>query len=390
MVSMNQNSKIRTINPFVIYSLYLFTSIAAAMTWPVSTIYLTTQLGRTFFESGIILMIGSFVYLIFAWLGGLLFDNWKPYLSLMLALVISLVAMILMYLYNSWPVYPILLWVNNIGFGMTSTLLNSYAAVIGKQSARQFFSNMAIVMNVGVIVGTFVGTYLFGHFMIHGTMAFGVFIMLITVLVAVFGIDPRYKTEGEVKRLKTKFMKPSPLLWSIGLVLFVSYLSYQFWETVISPHMIKLGMTVEDYGWLWVFNGLTIVLFQNVITKLTSKWSYYKSTVVGILIFALSFPPLIWANQYWQYIVIFEILTLGEMLFTPTITAWQATLGPESQRGQVMAFNSAAISLGRAIGPVYAGLFMDHNQTFALFASVFVIMIITLIILSIFRNRDTN
>ncbi|MDR2660426.1 MAG: MFS transporter [Lactobacillaceae bacterium] len=368
--------KNKVINPNYIYIVYLITNIAAAMTWPVTTIYLTKYLHRSFTESGLILMAASLIAMLASFLAGRLFDFWKPYASLIISIFISLGAMIAMFFWHAWPVYPIFLLINNIGFGMMQTLLNSYVSFAGNKSPKKLFSNMAIFMNIGVVIGTFTGTFLFSHFLVRGTMIFGIIILLLMLILVLIGFN-RNLHGSSTKNSDNHPLHLTKIMMALGFLSLMFYLTYQFWETVISPHMVKIGMSIEMYGWLWVFNGLTIILLQNFITNLTTKWSYVKSSVIGATIFAISFPPLIWANQFWQYILIFEILTIGEMMFTPSVNAWFSSLVQEKMRGRIMAFSAMSVSLGRSFGPVYAGFFIDNNLIVGLFASSFIILMIS-------------
>jgi predicted MFS family arabinose efflux permease len=357
-----------------IYALYLLGNVAAAMTWPVTTLYLTNYLGRTYSESGIVLMIGALISMLASYAGGLMFDRWKPKLSLVISIVISLISMTLMFFFHTWPVYALFLWTNNIGFGIQQTTLNSYAAVIGRNNPKKFFSNMAIVLNIGVVIGTFAGTYLFGHLGIHGTMTFGIVILAVMTILSIIGIQEIVHTRQALE--KKVRLRPNRLLLSIGFLLLVSYMTYQFWETVMSPHMVDLGMSVEQFGYLWVINGAIIIFFQSLVTRFTDGWSYRKSTFIGITIFAVSFLPLIWANEFWEMVLSFVLLTIGEMFFSPVISAWITTIVGGQFQGQGMAFSSASISLGRAVGPLYAGLFMDRGWIAALFGGVFVLIMV--------------
>ncbi|WP_143788823.1 MFS transporter, partial [Oenococcus oeni] len=123
-------------------------------------------------------------------------------------------------------------------------------------------------------------------------------------------------------------------------------------------------------------NGIVIIVFQNWVTKVTSNWSLRKSVSIGTMIFAITFPPLIWADKFWEMVIITIVLVIGEMLFSPGTTTWVSQIVPEQFQGQGMAFVSAAISLGRSIGPLYAGIFMDRGWIFALFMSSFVAMVL--------------
>ncbi|EHN58490.1 MULTISPECIES: MFS transporter [Oenococcus] len=366
-----------TIRPIYVYAENLISNAAAAMTWPVTSLYLHNYLHQSFLIIGVILMLGSLVSMLAAWGAGLLFDRWRPYHSFIIALSICLFGSLMMLCFHDWPIYVPWLMILNIGIGMLQTLINSYGAYLSTDNPKHFFSNMAITLNIGTVIGTFFGTWIFDKMKIQGMMLLAIVFYLEMLGLAILFFRVQIRPASMVLAAKQPSrLAFSRLLIAIGALTMMTYLTYQFWETVMSPHMVSLGMSIEQYGYLWTINGLVIIFFQNLVTKATKNWSFMKTVVIGTFIFALSFPPLIWANRFWQMILITIVLVVGEMLFSPGTTAWIAHLVPAQFQGQGMAFISAMISLGRAIGPVYAGIFMDRGWIFALFMSSFFLLLI--------------
>jgi MFS family permease len=97
-------------------------------------------------------------------------------------------------------------------------------------------------------------------------------------------------------------------------------------------------------------------------------------------------------NTFWQIVLVFELLTLGEMLQSPQVPAWVAQITPKEVAGQAQGFVSMMISSGRVVGPIYSGVMMDHGWTNMLFLSVFIVMIIItgLLALTLSRRVDKN
>lgn len=179
----------------------------------------------------------------------------------------------------------------------------------------------------------------------------------------------------ETNQIRPTF-RLTPLLVGIGALLFITYLSYMLWETVMAPHMKALGMPTRNYADLWMINGITIILLQKVVSGWANKHPYQISVILGSLIFASSFFFLMFVKEFWQIVLVFELLTIGEMLQSPQVPAWVAKITPKEVAGQAQGFVSMMISSGRVIGPIYSGIMMDSGLMNMMFLSVFVMMLL--------------
>lgn len=368
-----------------------------AMIWPVTTLHMTLSLGQSLTTSGLVLLVAALMNVLGSFIAGQLFDRWKAYPSLLIASAIAFCSVTTLFFYNGWPVFAFLIWLTSIGLGSVTTLLNAYATTVTGKNTRVIFNNMYIVLNVGVVLGTLVVGYLFDYGFSWLMLIAGLLYLTLGIVVAIFfNVDtspvaddrlPEEETDNssllsneapedtELVGQRPKLKLTGLLLW-IAAFLLLMYLSYMLWETVMATYLHRIGISTAHYANLWVLNGLTIIVFQKMISNWANKRNYAISVISGGLIFALSFLLMLFVNQFWQIVLVFELLTVGEMLASPQVPAWVAQVTPKSVSGQAQGFVGMMISTGRMLGPVYGGIMLDHGWFGGLFLSVFVGMVL--------------
>ena len=92
----------------------------ASFLWPLNTIYLHENLGKSLSVAGIVLMMNAGASVIGNLIGGTLFDKFGGYRSILVGISITLTALVGMNIWHGWPHYVVFLTI--VGFGIT--LLN--------------------------------------------------------------------------------------------------------------------------------------------------------------------------------------------------------------------------------------------------------------------------
>ncbi len=87
----------------------------ASFIWPLNTIYIHNELGKSLSVAGIVLMLNSGASVIGNLIGGQMFDRFGGYLSVMTGIMIALASLVGMVVIHSWPWYPV--WLILVGFG---------------------------------------------------------------------------------------------------------------------------------------------------------------------------------------------------------------------------------------------------------------------------------
>lgn len=382
----------------------LLSSTGNSMIWPVMTLYMTGVLHQSFTTAGFVLMIGAIISMIGSYIGGKLFDRWHPYQAMVMTSIITFLAVFSLIIWHDWPVFACFIWAANLSMGIEQTLINAFATTVSGNHTRIIFNNMYIVLNIGVVLGTLAVGYLFDYgFALLMMISATIYAILSVIIITKFHVAnesadintghqlPKEAVVSTASMTYEKF-KLTPVLIAIGALLFITYLSYMLWETVMAPHMKTLGMPTRNYADLWMINGITIIVLQKFVSNWANKHPYHVSVILGSVIFALSFFFLIFVNTFWQIVLVFELLTIGEMLQSPQVPAWVAQITPKEVAGQAQGFVSMMISSGRVVGPIYSGVMMDHGWTNMLFLSVFIVMIIItgLLALTMSRRIDKN
>ncbi|MCH5463378.1 MFS transporter [Lactobacillus sp. LC28-10] len=356
----------------------LMLNTGAAFMWPLTTVYMNKSLHESLTTAGVVLLVMSLVMMVGNYIGGVLFDRWSPYLTGILGAGISLVAMILLIFFHGWPIFAVLLVIVGFGDGISLTVGNSFAATIKSVSVRKVFNLMYIALNVGVVIGTLLVGYLLNRGV---TLVFAVtticYILLFGLMVTEFKVDVKgnqteRKDGGQVPRLNLK------VIWWICLMVFAIYTSYSLWESVLSVHMTNLHIQFKDYSLLWTMNGFLIVFGQPLMNRLFASRKLSTQIGLGVSIFALSFFGLIFAHQYSDFVIIMIVLTIGEMIGFPGMPAWIDGLAVNGSKGKYQGMYNVAISVGRAVGPLFGGLMIDYFSYQSLFFCVGLAMLLAL------------
>lgn len=358
----------------------LLNNAGAAMLWPLTTIYVHEYLNKSMTVAGLVIFFSSMGMMFGNYLGGWLFDNWKPYAAAVITVTVATLGNILMIFFHGWPMFPILLAVICFADGSGLTVINSYGSAVTGHTARYVYNMLYMALNVGVVVGTrLVGTLLdlgIEIVFIVASVCYGAY-LLITVLH--FNVDVRPK--ATVKNQQAAAAK-SPrhnvhIVYAYCLCLVTVYLSYALWESVMSVHITDMHIPFFAYSLLWTINGAVIVLGQPLVTRLADYLSVKRQIIIGIAIFAISFPLLIWVHSFAMFVVDFVILTIGEMVGIPSVPAYIDVLTVAEETGKYQGMPNVAMSIGRALGPVYGGWVVDQAGYNFLFVSVFVMMLVT-------------
>lgn len=282
----------------VVYSILL--NAGSSFMWPLITVYMHNFLHKSLTLAGIVMFSMSISMIIGNYLGGKLFDSWKPFNTAMLGSSISLSSVFLLIFFNSWPIFAVLLILVAFGDGICMTILNSYAASSSQHSSRNIFNLLYIGVNLGIVIGTLLVGFLlrFGVSVVYlAATIFYVILFLITFLYLNIDIKKirQPKQKGEILKESAPNAK---LIIGICFVVLTVYSAYALWESVISVRMTSLNISFEKYSLLWTINGIMIVILQPLVNRLSVYIQMNLQIYIGVFIFSVSFIFLIFTRTY--------------------------------------------------------------------------------------------
>lgn len=226
---------------------------------------------------------------------------------------------------------------------------------------------LGAAMGVGVVVGPVLGGYLSTEslalpFFVGSALAVLAFVFVIVALPGLPRRSPPAPAARDRLSLATVGgLLRSPLGAALILILIVS-LGLTSFQGIAGLYVIdRFGFDTREVGNMWMVMGLAMVVVQGGLTgPLTRRLGEAALIRIGLAGGAAGFIAMALAVDGATTLLALLLFTSALALVGPALNAHVSTLAGERQ-GAVMGLNSAATSLGRVIGPLYAGYLYDVN-----------------------------
>ena len=389
----NAHGKIKTDEIKLIWLIVgeLATWIGASFIWPLTSVYLNKQLHISLSIIGVVLFCNCTGNILGSIISGRLYDKYNPYPLMLWGLGLDAAVLFLMAAFHGWPEYWV--WLTLTGFlgGWNGTLINSVATSLKKYPGRYVFNVLYFSQNLGVVTGTLIVGYLY-DFSITLLFVIAALLFVIAFINAVFNYKPiiAFHKERMAKHKKGEKHKAEPMPkrnFIMTMVFFttlgVTWLMYMNWESNLSVYMVSLGIPFHLYSLLWTLNAGVIVIMQGILARFPNIFkNLFHQIIFGICMFSLSFITLVFAKDFAHFALSMFILTLGESTAFPAIPAYVNDLSPLTSKGKYQGANMVASGIGRAFGPLFGGLIIDHAGYIPFFwvaAIVIALMIVVMI-----------
>ena len=389
----NAHGKIKTDEIKLIWLIVgeLATWIGASFIWPLTSVYLNKQLHISLSIIGVVLFCNCAGNILGSIISGRLYDKYNPYPLMLWGLGLDAAVLFLMAAFHGWPEYWV--WLTLTGFldGWNGTLIPSVAPSLNNYPSRYVFNVLYFSQNLGVVTGTLIVGYLY-DFSITLLFVIAALLFVIAFINAVFNYKPiiAFHKERMAKHKKGEKHKAEPMPkrnFIMTMVFFttlgVTWLMYMNWESNLSVYMVSLGIPFHLYSLLWTLNAGVIVIMQGILARFPNIFkNLFHQIIFGICMFSLSFITLVFAKDFAHFALSMFILTLGESTAFPAIPAYVNDLSPLTSKGKYQGANMVASGIGRAFGPLFGGLIIDHAGYIPFFwvaAIVIALMIVVMI-----------
>lgn len=389
----NAHGKIKTDEIKLIWLIVgeLATWIGASFIWPLTSVYLNKQLHISLSIIGVVLFCNCAGNILGSIISGRLYDKYNPYPLMLWGLGLDAAVLFLMAAFHGWPEYWV--WLTLTGFlgGWNGTLINSVATSLKKYPGRYVFNVLYFSQNLGVVTGTLIVGYLY-DLSITLLFVIAALLFVIAFINAIFNYRPiiAFHKERIAKHKKGEKHKAEPMPkrnFIMTMVFFttlgVTWLMYMNWESNLSVYMVSLGIPFHLYSLLWTLNAGVIAIMQGILASFPNIFkNLFHQIIFGICMFSLSFITLVFAKDFAHFALSMFILTLGESTAFPAIPAYVNDLSPLTSKGKYQGANMVASGIGRAFGPLFGGLIIDHAGYIPFFwvaAIVIALMIVVMI-----------
>lgn len=373
----------------------LVVMLGYGMVLPVMPFYIEA-LGAGGRELGWLMAAYSLMQLIFAPLWGVLSDRIgrKPVLTIgVLGYAISL------FLFGLATNFLMLIVARSLSGILSSATMPTAMAFISDSAPRQERSGgmgqLGAAMGVGVVLGPLAGGLLSADslslpFFVGAGLAFIAFLLVIFILPESHSPQARSTSRSALTAadLRRTLLSPAGVLLLLVFILSFGLTSFQ---GITGLYVVdKFGFNTRQVGAIWMVMGAMMILAQGLLTgPLTKRFGEAKLVFAGLAGGALGFVGLSLAVDFLTTLLALALFTMALALSGPALNSFIASFGGERQ-GALMGLNSAAGSLGKVGGPLWAGYLYEVNIEFPYFSGAAALLLGLLVAVVGTRGRSAG
>jgi DHA1 family multidrug resistance protein-like MFS transporter len=242
---------------------------------------------------------------------------------------------------------------------------------------------MGAAVGLGTIFGPALGGLLAGGslsvpFFIAGGMS-----ILALILIAIF-LPESLPAEARQTSIKGIPLPEVRLWWQalaspIGILLVLAFLltcGMMIFYGIFGLYALeRFNYGPQEVGTIFMVVGLVSAVTQGVLTgPLTKRWGELPVIKVALLASSVGFILMVLADTYWTVMLSIGVFIFATALLIPTVTSLTSKRA-ESLQGMAMGLSSSFISLGRIVGPLWAGFVYDINLIFPYISGAVIMMV---------------
>lgn len=360
----------REVKVFLIAS--LVNSAGGSLMWPLITMFVFKELGRTVTDAGLVILVMSMGGIFGQLLGGALYHHVGVKRLIVGAVGMNAISLLaLPYVSGHW--YTFMFFMGMVGFfnAMSMPAIQAFIGFRFVERREELFNVVYVANNIGVALGTALSGFLVQisydlSFIMNG---------LISAVFAVFFwiyLNQVQRNQGQLNVEKRKHSVEDVKVWNLlgqyklylfmGLGSFFLWLSNSVWNNGVSPFTILKGMPEWNYSILWTLNGVLIFVGQPFILwlKRTFAGSAESQMIASAIFYLLGYVTILGFHTYPSFVFAMVLITFGEMLISPAIPTFIA-----DRTGKSAPFYLGVVgglgSAGRMVGPYTMGMLFDWN-----------------------------
>ena len=319
--------------------------------------YYAEELGASATQIGFLISIYSAMKLIFAPVWGRLSDQYGRRPAILIGLVGNAGALVLFGAVKSLPWLFIARGLSGVfSAAILPTVMAYVADVTTEENRGKGMGLMGAAMGLGFIAGPGIGGIIGNHslpFFLAGGLSLATFCFALTLLPESLKLTELPDTQEAIISPWSAMNHP---LTPLFLVAFFSAFIFAGLETIL-PLSIKdrLNYGSKELGVMLVIMGTFIALLQgSVLGKLINFCGEFKLIIIGLMLNAVGLALLPWPKTLVMLTLYLSIAGIGNQIIRPTNASWiskQTKFGQGATIGVMDAF----LSLGRVVGPPFAG-----------------------------------
>ena len=169
--------------------------------------------------------------------------------------------------------------------------------------------------------------------------------------------EPRPRAIAGRGALWTSLPRP---LYVTATLLFLDFLVF-FGFAFVEPQMVfylydGLGFSATQFGLIVGAYGLTVVLGQTTLGRLSDRFGRRPPIALGLLLMATFYLALTGVTDFGLLCLAAAVAGIGEALIMPALSAFYLDITAEGHRSRILGLKESAAALGGITGPLLVAL----------------------------------
>ncbi len=358
--------------------------------------FLIEKFGGNGVSMGLLMAIYSIMQFIFSPVWGALSDRFGRKPILMLGILGNAISMVMFGLAGSMT--ALFMARGLAGIISSATLPTAMAYISDSTDEHERGGGMGIVgaaMGVGMVLGPGLGG-LMGHYSLQAPFYFAAAVSILAMMFVWF-LLPESLPHEQRSMVKVKFQGPQlgemvkALSTPIGFLLILAFL-HSFglanFEGIFGMYaQLRYDYDEATIGLILTVVGVVSTIVQGALTGIaTRRWGDGKVIKISLIASVFGFAAMLLAQNLLMVILMTGLFVFSNAMIRPGVSSLISKRTVHGQ-GMAMGLNNSYMSLGRIVGPLWAGVALDINLGFPYITGA-VIMLVGFIASLFFLPRE--
>lgn len=345
----------------------LISTIGSSMIWPFLLIYVSSRLQLPLTVVASLMTINAVAGVTSALTAGPILDRFGRKWVMVVSLGMAALGYIFLSRANSYGVFAILMVISGAFTPLYRVGADAMMAdLILPEKRMDAYSLLRMSNNIGVSLGPAIGGWI-------ATSSYTIAFYIAATGMIIYGLMVSILAR-ETLPPRTELQKSKPVERFGGYGRIIRDKEFRFFLGVFTMNQVvaalmwillpvyanhNFGVPESLYGFIPTTNALMVVFFQLWVTRKTKNRSPYLVLAYGALFYAIGAGSVALGWGFSTFLLSMVIVTIGELIMTPTATTLVANLAPADMRGRYMSLYGLTWNAAAGIGPLLGGFLGD-------------------------------
>ncbi|MDX1994347.1 MAG: MFS transporter [bacterium] len=346
----------------ILSACFFFNRIGASLIWPFITVFIREQTGAPLSSISVLLSIQAAASLIGTSTISAVMDRFGRKRAMLGGMVVfSGVLLVMSQATTLWQ-WAVLIAVYGILHPVFYVGTNAMVAdLVAPEQRTDAYALIRVISNLAIAVGPAVGGLLIvqSNLFAYTTTAFINIALVLPMALLIPETLPQKDDAQQQSGGYATVLRDRPFMTYISVFLLLEIAIALVFNLLSVYTKEQYGILEDQYGRILAVNAIMVVLLQYTVTRITRRYPPFPVLTFGSLFYVVGLSGFALSSTVNHFILAMIVMTVGELIVSPTSTALVANIAPAAMRARYMGLYTMTFTLGTGIGPMLGGILSD-------------------------------